>query len=91
MSTRLPGNLDGAGIGLMSAGDDFDERRFARAVFADQGVNFAGAQFEGDVLERVNAGEGFGNGCELEEAGTVKGLWIMEKGRRVKLRPSVEV
>ena len=53
----------------MGAGDDLDQGGFARAVFADEGVDFAGAEVEGDALERLDAGEGLGNGCELKERG----------------------
>ena len=42
----------------MGAGDHLDQRRFARAVFTDQGVDFAGMEVERDTLQSVHAGEG---------------------------------
>ena len=38
---RLVLDLDRARVGNMGAGDHLDQRRLARSVFADQGVNFA--------------------------------------------------
>ena len=52
----------------MGAGDDLDERRFAGPVFADEGVDFAGAQVEGDALEGLNAGEGFADAGGSQES-----------------------
>ena len=37
------------------AGDDLDERGFARAVLADQRVRFTAAQPERDVVQDLNA------------------------------------
>jgi len=37
----------------MGAADDLDEGRFPRSVFADESVDLAGAQLEGNALERV--------------------------------------
>jgi len=34
-------DFDGAGVGLMSAGDNLDERGFARAIFAEERMDFA--------------------------------------------------
>jgi len=43
-------NFDGAGVGLMSAGDDLDQRRFACAVLAEEGVDFTGTKIEGNAF-----------------------------------------
>ena len=43
------------------------KRRFACAVLADQGVNFAGAELERDAVQRADAGERFCDGCRFEE------------------------
>ncbi len=41
------------------AGEDFHERGFARAVLTDNGLNFAGAEIEADVLQHFHRAEGF--------------------------------
>ncbi len=51
---RRPGS---AALWSVDAGEAFHQRRFARAVFAHQGMHFAGAQIEIDGFQRVNAGE----------------------------------
>jgi len=51
--------LDIAGVHRIHAGDDLDEGGFAAAVFAGQAVNFAGHDLQGDILESMDAGEGF--------------------------------
>jgi hypothetical protein len=51
----------------MGAGDNLDKRGFTGAVFADKGVDFAGAELESNAFKRVNSTEGFGNGGEVEE------------------------
>lgn len=43
----------------MRACDDFYERGFARAVFAEERVDFARMQIKRDALERANSAEGF--------------------------------
>jgi hypothetical protein len=50
-----------AGVRRVNAGEQFHERRFPRAVFADDGVHFAGADFEAHVIERRDTTESFGN------------------------------
>lgn len=45
-----------AAVGV-DAGEDFDQGGFAGAVFADEGVDFAGANIEGDAVERTHTGE----------------------------------
>jgi hypothetical protein len=44
--------LDLSLVGREDPGDQIQERALARAVLADQGVNFAGAQVEGHVVQR---------------------------------------
>ena len=39
-STHFPGDAERSAVGPKRAGDDLDERRFARAVLAHQGVDF---------------------------------------------------
>ena len=50
-------NSDFAGVGLVDAGQDFDQRRFAGAVLAQQRVDLAAADVEIDVIEREGPGE----------------------------------
>jgi len=52
-----PFELNLAGIGGVHSGQDFPERAFARAVFAEQSVTTAAFDGEADVIERVDAGE----------------------------------
>ena len=51
----------------VDAGEEFDEGRLARAVFAAEGVDFAGAEVEGDVPQGGDAGEFFGQAAGFEE------------------------
>jgi hypothetical protein len=47
--------LDVAGVGLVSAGDDLCQGRFPGAVFADQRVDLTGFDLEIDLAERLHA------------------------------------
>ena len=49
--------VDGAGIGVQHAGSDADQRRFAGAVLADDGVNLAGHDQHVDAFERLHRPE----------------------------------
>jgi hypothetical protein len=49
-----------AGVGGGDAGEDAAEGGFAGAVFTYEGVDFAGAEVEGDAVEDGVAGVGFG-------------------------------
>ena len=51
--------LNDARILRVDAGQHLDQSRFARAVFAHQRMNFTGKQLEADVLQCLNAREGF--------------------------------
>ena len=50
------------------AGKDFHQGGFACAVLANDGMNFTGADFERDVLQHLNAVEGFGQTLSCHEA-----------------------
>ena len=50
-------DLDRSVVRKMRAGDHLDQRRLARAVFTDQGVDFAGPEVERDLLERLDSGK----------------------------------
>ena len=67
MLHRLAQHGDAPAIRPMRAGDDLDERRFARAILAKQRMNFPRPQVERYALERAHRAEGFGDGGELEE------------------------
>ena len=60
-------DFDAAGIRLVSTGNDFDEGGFACAVFAEEGVDFAGTEVEGNAFESANSAEGLGDVSDLEE------------------------
>ena len=49
---RLAGEADLAGVGLVDARQDFDQRRFAGAVLAEQRMDLAATDVEIDVIER---------------------------------------
>ena len=53
-------------IGLLDAVDKFHERRFAGAVLAQQRVNFAGHDFQADIVVRDHAGIGLGDPDQFE-------------------------
>jgi hypothetical protein len=76
-----------AAIGFNCARDDFDERRFARAVFANERVNLARAQCKRSRLERLDARVGFGDGLSFEHENTsnqkAKGKYQKAKGRHL--------
>ncbi len=55
------------GIRRDHAGDDLDQRGFAGAVFAEQGVDLAGADIEADLLQHRHRAEGFGDARQLHE------------------------
>ena len=51
--------LHAAFVARVNTGDDFDERRFSRAVFSEQRHHFAFAQFERHIVERMHAEKRF--------------------------------
>ena len=60
-------DLDRSLVGQMGAGDHLDQRRFARAVFADQGVDFSGPEVERDPLQGVHAGKRLADSGQLQQ------------------------
>ena len=64
----LSGDLQRAGVGMIGAGDDPDERRFAGAVLADECMHLAGRQIERDAPERVHAAEGLVDAVSREDS-----------------------
>ena len=59
---RSPSICNFTTVGLMRAGDDFDERGFARAILAEQRVDFTSLQIKRYAFERAHRAEGFGDG-----------------------------
>ena len=53
--------------GLMHSGENFDQRRFARAVLAEQGVYPPGAHVEADVVQGGDTGESFADAAQLQQ------------------------
>ena len=49
--------IDGAGIGTQHAGGNADQRRFAGAVLADDGMNLAGHDNDINTFERLHRAE----------------------------------
>lgn len=68
---RRPGDGDCTGILGIDAGEDLDQRRFARAIDPQQRVDFAGVQREIDIVQRFDDAEPFfdslhvENGCHI--------------------------
>jgi hypothetical protein len=56
--------FDGAVVRLDGAEGDIGERRFARAVFADERVNFTREQIEIDAVDRDDAGIDLANAAQ---------------------------
>jgi hypothetical protein len=48
-----------SGVRVVEAGENIHQRRFARAVFAQQGMGFAAPQIKIDVIVRQDARELF--------------------------------
>jgi len=57
---------DLAGVGLVQAGHDLYEGGLAGAVLAEQGMNFAGADIEGDIGQRPDSGECLRDATQLD-------------------------
>ena len=55
----LAGKLNAARVAAVHAGQDLEQRGFARAVLADQGVDFAGRDTQFGVDQGMHAGKGF--------------------------------
>ena len=67
VADRLALDLDCSLVGQMGAGDHLDQRRFARAVFADQGVDLAGPQVERNPLQGLHAGKRLADSVNSEQ------------------------
>ena len=67
VADRPAPDLDRSLVGQMGAGDHLDQRRFARAVFADQGVDFPGPEVERDTLQGLHAGKCLADSGQLEQ------------------------
>ena len=74
---------DGPAVGVVEAGEDIHQRGLARAVFAKEGVDFAFAHGEGDVLVGNDAWEGLGyishiegDGCVVHASDCPCGVWF---------------
>jgi hypothetical protein len=59
----------GARVSLIGAAQDLHERRFARAVFAHERVNFAASHVEADVTQRAHAGKSLADIAHLQQRG----------------------
>jgi hypothetical protein len=57
--------FDGAVVGFDRAEGDIGQRRFARAVFADERVNFTRKQIEIDAVDRDDAGIDLANAAQF--------------------------
>ena len=57
---------DLAAVGLINAGDDFDQRRLAGAVLAEQRMDFAGIKRKRNVLQRLRGVEPLGDAADIE-------------------------
>src|SRR6185369_9322449 len=75
----LPKNL--APVSFIESGDDLHERRFTRAVFADQRVDLAGPHFEAHVVKHGDAGKRLGDVRHSQER-----LGKVHKGIQSSLR-----
>jgi hypothetical protein len=51
----------------VDAGENFDERAFARAVFAGQDMDFAGAALELNVAQNGDGSEALGDACQAHQ------------------------
>ena len=58
---------DIAGIALHGTGEEFDQRRFAGAVLAEKGVDFAGPQVEVDAAKGLNRSKTLFDPAQFDE------------------------
>ena len=58
---------DAAGIGLVDAVEDLEQRRLARAILADEPHDLAAVDVEADVIQRLHARKGLGDAADLED------------------------
>ena len=64
---RLPIQQDFSGVGAILAGEHLDQGRLACTVFADQGVDLAGADHEADVVDGKRSRERLGDASQLKD------------------------
>ena len=88
ISTGAPSSEIVAAIGARRAGQNARERALAGAVFAHEGVHFAGAEVEIRAFEGVDAAVVFGDPYRLEVARTSsimsqRGVWELLAGTPV--------
>ena len=87
---RLAFDADLAFIGLVDAGEHFDQGGFARAVLAHQRVDFTGIQPQSHARERPHGSELFGNAGKLQHrCHSLRRWWCVCHVLREK-RPAAE-
>ena len=64
---RIAVELDCAGVGAVRARQNLEQRRFSRAVLAEQRMDLGVTHFEMDVLQRQHAGEALADPGHLED------------------------
>ena len=64
---RLAVDEDVADVRLDDAGHDLDERRLAGTVLAQERMDLAGDEVEGDVVERLDLAEALGDAAHLQD------------------------
>jgi len=64
---------DGAGIGASRTGENARQRALACAVLSNESMNFAGAQVQGGVLERLHPPVVFANISSFEQKPILSG------------------
>ena len=64
---RTPATTSVAGIGVLGAGHDLDQRGLAGAVFADERMHLARPQIERHPIERAQSGEGLADVSSVEK------------------------
>ena len=70
MRTGEPSKTISTLVGREDAVDHLDERRFSRAVLAEQGMNLAGLDAQIDVVVRADARKGLADADELQPQGS---------------------
>ena len=74
----------------MHAGEDLDQRRFARAVVADQRHDLAGMNVEVDVGQRRDGAEILGDAAQAKHGLTV-GRWLARRISPYAFSPAPQV
>jgi hypothetical protein len=83
---RLAANLDRTAIGAMHSGQDLDERGFARAVLADEGVDAACGNRQPSVTQSGRRAERLPNLASLDDVHRSEAPLAMEERRRGRKR-----